>query len=137
MSRKDERLLPFDEDDLFLQDESTEASGVDWLDGIETRGDEAAKMAHDKYPFGVMQDVFRFSGYNILACKRGGDRSGDHSEAAESNTFAVAKMGKPQLVKPTNMDIEVRAVSRFQTYLKQCDEYFPHLSQMEWAVVVV
>ena len=54
MSRLDEKLLPVDEDDLFLDDNSTQATGREWLDDLQEVGDYTAKMTNDKFPFGVM-----------------------------------------------------------------------------------
>jgi hypothetical protein len=51
--------------------------------------------------------------------------------------FAVAKVGKPNLIKPSHMDIEIRSITRFHRYLHECENHFGHLAKMERTVVVL
>ena len=66
--------------------------------------------------------MFRYSGYNVMNLKKevmGG--GSDFSYSLDKNVFAVAKIGKPNLIKPVHLDLEVRAISNYHQYIQHCD----------------
>lgn len=65
------------------------------------------------YGVGVLNDVFRFSGYNIITMKHMGDFGQEFNTLSDNLLFAVSKIGRPSLIKPIKLDLEIWSINRY------------------------
>lgn len=79
-------MFPEDEDDLFAK-EDEEFEGIN--------DTEKEKQFH--FAAGVLNDILRYSGYNVLATKHLNDFGQEFNIVQDSILFAVSKFGKQNL----------------------------------------
>ena len=66
--------------------------------------------------------------------------SSDRSERefnGKSNIFAIAKVGLPNLILPSSLDIKISNYNAYPAYLQLCDNFFRDLSQSQHSVLVL
>ena len=51
--------------------------------------------------------MFRYSGYNVMHLRKEMSGEADYTMSIDRNIFAVAKIGKPNMIKPSHLDLEV------------------------------
>lgn len=61
----------------------------------------------------------------------------DSDVQGKQNIFAIAKIGLPNLILPSSLDIKLSNYSNYSQYLHLADNFFPTLSQSEHSVLVI
>ncbi len=54
-----------------------------------------------------------------------------------SNVFAIAKVGLPNLILPSSLDLKISNYNTYASYLHLSDIYFPQLSNSQHSVLVL
>ena len=58
------------------------------------------------------------------------------ASTGKSNIFAIAKVGLPNLILPSSLDIKLSNYNQYSSYLQLSDSFFPNLSQSQHSVLV-
>lgn len=106
------------------------------------------------YNYGVMHDFFNYSAMTIQKSMHNIDIMNPPSTAlkdnalyelvkdaasgpGKSNIFAIAKVGLPNLILPSSLEVKLTNYNAFQSYLNLCDSFFPDLSSSEISILVL
>ena len=54
-----------------------------------------------------------------------------------SNIFAIAKVGVPNLILPSSLELKLSNYNAYSSYLHLCDSFFPSLSKSEHSVLIL
>jgi hypothetical protein len=62
---------------------------------------------------------------------------GKGASSGRSNIFAIAKVGVPNLIMPSTLDIKLANYNTYSSYLQLCDNFFPKLSSSQHSILVL
>ena len=98
------------------------------------------------YNFGVLNDFFNYSAMTIQNAIHDIDLNNpnkvttfksDKVATSKSNIFAIAKVGIPNLILPSSLDIKLSNYNAYASYLQLSDGFFPDLSTAQHSVLVM
>ena len=94
------------------------------------------------YNFGIMHDFFNYSAMSIQRSRAEIDLTGSASQTSavfaqipgndggvKQNIFAIAKVGLPNLIFPSCLDLKISNYNQYSSYIHLSDQFFPDLSK--------